>query len=102
MSVMKLRSYCLPSKIGVSNKGGQEMMKNTGDQEGELIYNMVMKLGQDDFSDRTKATIWAEATRNLELRRLAVNYLFGSSQNAHLNLHKLHTAIMETFFSEVA
>lgn len=78
------------------------MIKNNQDPEAELIYNMVMKLGQDDFSDRTKATIWGEATRNIELRRLAVNYLFGSSQSAPVNLYKLHTAIMAEFFSEVA
>ena len=72
------------------------------DIEAELVYDMVMKLGQDDYSARTKAAIWGEATRNTELRRLAVNYLFGSSQSAPMNLYKLHTAIMAEFFSEVA
>lgn len=77
-------------------------MSKSKDIEAELIYDMVMKLGQGDYSDRTKATIWGEATRNTELRRLAVNYLFGSSQSAPMNLYKLHTAIMAEFFSEVA
>lgn len=77
------------------------MIKNNQDPEAELIYNMVMKLGKDDYSDRTRAAIFGEATRNTELRRLAVNYLFDSSENAPMNLYKLHTAIVEKFFRRV-
>lgn len=78
------------------------MIKNNQDPEAELIYNMVMKLGQDNYSDRTKSAIWAEATTNKELRNQALMYLCGSSERASLNLYRLHTMIVEKFFSEVA
>lgn len=77
-------------------------MKATLDQEADLIYSMVMKLGENNYSDSTKAVIWAEAERNQELRKLAVNYLFGSSQSAPMNLYKLHTKIVEVFFTDPA
>ena len=77
-------------------------MKNNKDPEAELIYNMVMKLGEDNFSDRTKAAIWAEATTNKELRNQALMYLCGSSERAPQTLYRLHTMIVDKFFSEVA
>jgi len=63
---------------------------------------MVMKLaGRDDyFSEGTKATIWAECRRNAKLRNLALLYLSGNSNRADLNLHRLHSAIMDEFFAE--
>ena len=72
------------------------------DQEAELIFSMVMKIaGRDDyFSEGTKATIWAECRRNAKLRNLALLYLSGNSNRADLNLHRLHSAIMEEFFAE--
>ena len=77
-------------------------MKTEFDQEADLIYSMVIKLGEDNFSDSTKAAIWAEATRNQTLRKLAVNYLFGSSEKAPMNLYKLHTEIVNVFFTDPA
>ena len=72
------------------------------DQEAELLFSMVMKLaGRDDyFSEGTKATIWAECRRNAKLRNLALLYLSGNSNRADLNLHRLHSAIMDEFFAE--
>lgn len=72
------------------------------DPEAELIFAMVMKLGENDYSEHTKAAIWAECTRNAELRNKASMYLYGSGERSELNLYRLHTAIMEKFFSEVA
>ena len=72
------------------------------DQEAELLFAMVMKLaGSDDyFSEGTKATIWAECRRNAKLRNLALLYLSGNSNRAEINLHRLHTAIVEEFFTD--
>lgn len=77
-------------------------MLNRLDQEAELIFSMVMKLaGSDDyFSEGTKATIWAECRRNAKLRNLALLYLSGNSNRAEINLHRLHTAIVEEFFTD--
>lgn len=72
------------------------------DPEAELLYAMVMKLGQDDYSYRTKSAIWAECVRNTELRNQATIYLYGSSERSELNLYRLHTMIVDKFFSEVA
>lgn len=72
------------------------------DPEAELIFNMVMKLGENNYSEHTKAAIWAECVRNTELRNQAVMYLYGSSERSELNLYRLHTMIVEKFFSEVA
>lgn len=77
-------------------------MKNRIDEKADLIFSMVMKLGQNNYSDHTKAMIWAEAERNESLRKLAVNYLYCSSERAPMNLHKLHTAIVEVFFTDPA
>jgi hypothetical protein len=77
-------------------------MLNRPDQEAELIFAMVMKLGgEHNYSEHTKATIWAECNRNPKLRNLALQYLAGSSNRADLNLHRLHTEIVEVFFPEV-
>lgn len=71
------------------------------DQEAELLFSMVMKLGgEDNYQDSTKAVIWAECKRNAKLRNLAALYLVGSSKRAELNLHRLHTAIIEEFFTD--
>jgi hypothetical protein len=74
------------------------------DPEAELLFAMVMKLagGAEVYSEHTKAAIWAECVRNTELRNQATMYLYGSSERAHLTLHRLHTIIVEKFFSEVA
>jgi hypothetical protein len=82
-------------------KGGAEMLTKP-DQEAELLFSMVMKLaGSDDyFSEGTKATIWAECRRNAKLRNLALLYLSGNSNRAEINLHRLHTAIVEEFFTD--
>lgn len=77
-------------------------MKNYKDPEAELIFNMVMKLGENNYSEQTKAAIWAECVRNTELRNQATMYLYGSSERANLTLYRLHTIIVEKFFSEVA
>lgn len=77
-------------------------MKKIIDDKADLIFSMVMKLGQGNYSEMTKSAIWAEAERNEELRKLAVNYLFGSSQSAPNNLYKLHTKIVEVFFTDPA
>lgn len=77
-------------------------MKTRIDEKTDLIFSMVMKLGQNNYSDSTKSAIWAEAERNESLRKLAVNYLYGSSQSAPNNLYKLHTAIVEVFFTDPA
>jgi hypothetical protein len=81
------------------HKGRHKMLK-TVDQEAELIFGMVMKLGQSDYSQMTKSAIWAECESNTKIRNLAVQYLAGSSQSATLNLYKLHTAVMEVFFTD--
>lgn len=71
------------------------------DQEAETIFAMVMKLGgESSYTDSTKAMIWAECKRNPKLRNLALQYLAGSSNRADLNLHRLHTAIVEEFFTD--
>jgi len=87
--------------VEVSTKGRAEMLTKP-DQEAELVFAMVMKLaGSDDyFSEGTKATIWAECRRNAKLRNLAALYLVGSSSRADLNLSRLHTAIIEEFFTD--
>ena len=77
-------------------------MKTRIDEKTDLIFSMVMKLGQNNYSDSTKSAIWAEAERNEGLRKLAVNYLYGSSQSAPNNLYKLHTKIVEVFFTDPA
>lgn len=77
-------------------------MKTRFDEKADLIFSMVMKLGQNNYSEQTKAMIWAEAERNESLRKLAVNYLYCSSERAPMNLHKLHTAIVEVFFTDPA
>lgn len=77
-------------------------MKTAFDQEADLIFSMVMKLGENNYSEMTKAAIWAEAERNQTLRKLAVNYLFGSSEKAPMNLYKLHTEIVSVFFTDPA
>lgn len=92
------------SKIGVSNDGqqGRNKLKTRIDEKADLIFSMVMKLGENNYSDSTKAAIMAEAERNEELRKLAVNYLYCSSQSAPMNLYKLHTKIVEVFFTDPA
>jgi len=71
------------------------------DHEAELLFSMVMKLGgEDNYTDSTKSQIWAECKRNANLRNLALLYLSGNSNRAELNLHRLHTAIVETFFTD--
>ena len=77
-------------------------MKKVVDDKADLIFSMVMKLGENNYSEMTKAMIWAEAERNETLRKLAVNYLFGSSQSAPNNLYKLHTEIVNIFFTDPA
>jgi hypothetical protein len=74
------------------------------DPEGELLFAMVMKLagGEQVYSEHTKAAIWAECGRNTELRNQATMYLYGSSERADLNLYRIHTMLVEKFFSEVA
>lgn len=74
------------------------------DPEGELLFAMVMKLagGEQVYSEHTKAAIWAECSRNTELRNQATMYLYGSSGRADLNLYRIHTMLVEKFFSEVA
>lgn len=77
-------------------------MKTKIDDKAELIFSMVMKLGENNYSEQTKAMIWAECERNEDLRKKAINYLYGSSQSAPNNLYKLHTAIVEVFFTDPA
>ena len=70
------------------------------DPEAELLFAMVMKLGENNYSEHTKAAIWAECVRNTELRNQASVYLYGSSARADLTLYRLHTIIVEKFFPE--
>lgn len=77
-------------------------MKTRIDEKTDLIFSMVMRLGQDNYSDSTKGAILAEAERNEKLRRLAVNYLYCSSDKAPANLEKLRNAIIEIFFTDPA
>ena len=76
------------------------MLHNTGDQEADLIFSMVMKLGQDNYSEMTKSAIWAECRRNAKIRNIALQYLAGNSNRAELNLYRLHAAIVEEFFTD--
>ena len=75
-------------------------MLRTVDQEAELIFSMVMKLGENDYSERTKAAIWEECVNNTKIRNLALQYLAGDSSRADLNLYRLHTAIVDEFFTD--
>lgn len=72
------------------------------DQEAKLVYEMVMKLGgESNYSESEKSAIMAECQRSPELRNQALIYLCGSSERSEMNLYRLHTTIMEKFFSEV-
>lgn len=77
-------------------------MKTRVDEKTDLIFSMVMKLGQNNYSEQTKAMIWAEAERNEGLRKKAINYLYCSSPSAPKYLYELHTAIVEVFFTDPA
>lgn len=75
-------------------------MPKKQNEEAELIFSMVMKLGQGNYSDSTKSVIWAECNRNVKIRNIALQYLAGNSNRAELNLYRLHTAIVEEFFTD--
>jgi hypothetical protein len=71
----------------------------TNTREAKLVFEMVMKLGgESNYSERTKAAIWAECQK-LELTNQALMYLSGSSERASTNLYNLHTTIVEKFFT---
>lgn len=88
----------------VEVRKGRNKMISKKDPEAELIFAMVMKLagGAQVYSEHTKAAIWAECTRNTEMRKHASMHLYGSSARADLTLHRLHTMIVDKFFEEVA
>ncbi len=74
-------------------------MTNNNQPESRLIYDLVLKRG-GEYSDSTKATIWAEATRNPKLRNLALLYLVADSKRADLTLSRLMAGIEEVFFAD--
>jgi hypothetical protein len=65
-----------------------------------MVFEMVMKLGgETNYSERTKAAIWAECQK-VELTNQALLYLSGSSERAHTSLYNLHTTIVAKFFTD--
>ena len=74
-------------------------MKTYVDDRAEFAFEQVMKLagGADKYSDGTKGAIWAECSRNQELKNLAGLYLAGSSERAKANLTKLNKEIYRIF-----
>ena len=68
-------------------------------QEAEMIFSLVMKRGNSDYSEYTKAQIWAEATSNPKLKDLALLYLVGNSTRADHNLARLNAEVEAVFFS---
>lgn len=71
------------------------------DQEGELIFSMVMKLGgESNYSAEQKSEIWQKCQTDKELRNQALMYLAGSSERAEMNLYRLHSVIIQKFFAD--
>jgi hypothetical protein len=69
-------------------------------REAKMVFEMVMKLGgAENYSERTKAAIWAECLKP-ELQNQALLYLSGSSERAHTSLYNLHTTIVDKFFRD--
>ena len=65
----------------------------------DFVFDQVMKLagGKDKYSVHTQGAIYAECSRNDNLKTLAGMYLVGSSARAELNLSRLNKAIYEVF-----
>lgn len=69
-------------------------------EEVQLVFDLVMKRGNYDYSEMTKSAIFAEASTNPKLKNLALLYLVATSQRAELMLERLTAEIDQVFFSQ--
>lgn len=77
------------------------MQTTAQEQDTHLVFSMVVNLvGEGNLTDSDKAILYKKCQSNAKLRNLALLYLVGNSNRAELNLHRLHTAIIEEFFPE--
>lgn len=74
-------------------------MKTYVDDRVDFAFDQVMKLagGKEKYSIHTQGAIWAECSRNENLKTLAGMYLVGSSERAEKNLAKLNQEIYRIF-----
>lgn len=75
------------------------MLKTVKDERAEFAYDLVMKMagGADKYSVHTQAAIWAECSRNDEIKTLAGMYLVGSSERAEKNITRLRAKLFDVF-----
>jgi len=75
------------------------VLKTVKDERAEFAYDLVMKMagGADKYSVHTLSAIWAECSRNDEIKTLAGMYLVGSSERAERNLSRLRAKLFDVF-----
>jgi hypothetical protein len=85
--------------LGENLKNERDKMKTYVDEKADFAFEQVMKLagGKDNYSIHTQGAIYAECSRNENLKNLAGLYLYGSSERAERNLAKLNQAIYQIF-----